>query len=212
MKKTSVVIAAIIVATLVFLPIDANASLVNSYYGNGSYISSAPVTPLTGLEFYVDYSAVSRYGSSVFTSAFDWNGDYRASVSTMVQYPASSTAYPDNFLIHADPEVGTDIAANTFYYTASGDIINDTEPKPMDTSHSIAWCRIGLNTNSNFFQGDSAWIRKTIIHEVGHVFLLMHPSGYYFNSVMHRERPDGGIKAYSVTTNDRNNLIEKWGY
>ncbi|HEX7056584.1 MAG TPA: hypothetical protein VF260_05235 [Bacilli bacterium] len=183
----------------------------NWYYGSGNYVSSAPVKPTTGLKFYVDYSAITTYGSGAFTAAFDWNGDYKGNVAAVAMYPASSSSYPGYFLISTKTMLIT-TKGETFYYTSSGTLISDTYP--MDST-SIYKCEIRLNSDKSAFNVngsfDSTYLKKTIRHEVGHVFLLKHPSNFYFSSVMHQGVPNGSIIAETITYDDKDNIIAKWG-
>ena len=185
-----------------------------SYYGTGEYAGSAPVKPTTGLNFYVDYSAISTYGSNPFTAAFDWNGNYTASVGSIAQYPASASSYSTYFLINADPNMLSYVRGETFYYDSSGSCINGTVTYPMD-QQNIYKCKISINKNTSAFMVNNAfsdtYLRKVITHEVGHVFLLKHPSNNYCSSIMHQGVPNAQISS-SVTSEDRNNLRTKWGY
>ena len=56
--------------------------------------------------------------------------------------------------------------------------------------------------------------RRTIVHETGHVFLLVHPADSYISSVMHQghvgDLPNHNVTA-TVTDNDKRNLKIKWG-
>lgn len=178
------------------------------YYGSGDYVSSAVVSPISGLDFYVDYSAISTFGSSSFSSAFDWNGNYQARVDSVVQYPVSATAYPSNFLISGSSTLQDDVFGNTLYYDSYGNLLNDYMFEPMNSS-SIYRCQIELNVNDVFV--NSMHLKKTIIHEIGHVLLLKHPTSQYIHSVMQQGIPNGSLISSTVTSNDRDNVAEKWG-
>ncbi len=198
-----------LVILITLLPINALATG-NWYYGSGNYVTSAPIKP-TNLSFYVHYSAISAYGSSPFSVAFDWNGSYEGQVSAVAQYPASESSYPDYFTINT-ASMSPYTQGETFYFTSSGTQINDTFP--MDSS-SIYKCRISLNSNSSAFNVggsfSSAYLAKVIRHEIGHVFLLKHPSNLYFSSVMHQGAPNGSTISETITSDDRDNIITKWG-
>lgn len=186
----------------------AKASVQYPYYGSGSYVSSATNKPTSGLNFYVDYSAISAFGSGPFSSAFDWNYNYQASVDSIIQYPASATAYPTYFPISGSNSLADDIFGNTLYYNSSGSLINGSMLEPMN-SLNIYRCRIELNVNGMF--ANSTHLEKTIIHEVGHVLLLKHPTSQYLHSVMHKGIPNGSLISSTVTSGDRENIAEKWG-
>jgi hypothetical protein len=182
------------------------------YYSSGNYMSSAPIKPTTGLNFYVDYSAITTYGSGAFTVAFDWNGNYLGNVAAIAQYPASASTFPGYFPISADSTLPLYVRGQTFYYYANGSIIGGT--CPMDST-SIYRSSIRLNSNPSVFSNiygtfNEAYLEKVIRHEIGHVFLLKHPSTLYFSSVMHEGEPSGFISA-TVTTDDRSNIQAKWG-
>lgn len=211
MKKIVCLILVLLMS--ITLSVDkVEAAITNAYYGSGNYVSSAPVKP-TGLKFYVDYSAISTYGSSPFSSIFNWNGNYNANVAAVAQYPASASAYPTYFAINTDSSMLSYVKGETFYFNSAGNCINGTVTYPMDQSN-IYKCRISLNSDKSVFNVNNSfsttYLQKVIIHEVGHVFLLKHPSNNYFSSVMHQGAPSGQIAA-NVTNDDRNNLIEKWG-
>jgi len=195
---------------IMLFPMKANAA--NWYYAAGNYVNSAPVKPTTGLKFYVDYSAIITYGSGAFTAAFDWNGSYIGNVSTVAQYPASPTEFPGYFLINTDSSLSMYTCAQTFYYTSSGILIGGTDPM---ASTSIYKCRISFNCNQSVFNVNgsfnSTYLEKVVRHEVGHVFLLKHPTNTYFGSVMHQDAPNGSTISATVTMDDRNNIIAKWG-
>jgi hypothetical protein len=83
------------------------------------------------------------------------------------------------------------------------------------------WLMVGVTINTNRETWDfnnlplrADRIRKTIIHEFGHVLKLAHPT-CSSNSVMHQGPPriGGGAANISPTvdTHDRNNLRAKWG-
>ena len=194
---------------IALLPLSAHADG-NWYYGSGNYVSSAPVKP-TGLKFYVDGTAITTYGSSAFSVIFDWNGSYKGHVSAVAQYPDSASAYPDYFPVNTDSNMLITIQGQTHYYKSNGDEITITYP--MDST-SIYRCKICLNSNKSAFNVSgsysSNYLKKVIRHEVGHVFLLKHPSNLYFSSVMHTGAPDGSIHSATITTDDRNNIIAKW--
>jgi len=100
----------------------------------------------------------------------------------------------------------------TLFYDSNGDYINEQLVNPLNTS-GISQCRINLNT-LEAFNHDYAEVRRTIIHEIGHVFLLKHPSTVlYFDSVMIPGLigEHYGNATATVTTTDRDNLEEKWG-
>jgi hypothetical protein len=206
MKK--VVCFAFSLLMLIAFPLNSYAA--NWYYASGNYVSSAPVKP-TGLKFYVDYSAITTYGSNPFTVAFDWNGSYNGHVSAVAQYPAPSSEYPDHFRINTSGSLPTGAVGQTFYYTSSGALIGGTYP--MDST-SIYKCKISLNSDTSAFNVNgsfsSTYLKKVIRHEIGHVFLLKHPSYLYFSSVMHQGAPASYISS-TVTTDDRNNIKAKWG-
>lgn len=209
MKK--IIYSLLMVMTFImFEPKTAEARITNSYYGAGNYVTSANIKP-TGLKFYVDYSAISAYGSSPFTAAFDWNGNYSANVAAIAQYPASASAYSTYFLIEADTTMLDYVRGETFYFDSSGNCINDKVTYPMD--YSIYKCKIAINGNKTAFNVDGSfsngYLKKVITHEVGHVFLLKHPSNKYFSSIMHEGAPNAQVSS-TVTTDDRNNLIAKW--
>lgn len=212
MKKKGFFILVITMPLIIFSN-TSQAALIHSYYGTGSYQSIAPITPTSGLKFYVDYSAISLYGSNAFTAAFDWNGDYIANVAAVAQYPASVSAYPTYFTISTDAALDDYTRGETMYYSSSSNADRIVMTYPMDSS-SIYKCRIVLNPNKSTFNVNgtfsTTFLEKVIRHEVGHVFLLKHPSNQYFTSVMHQNAPSGPISA-TVTTDDRNNIIEKWG-
>ncbi len=202
-------------ACLIFILIiltSTTAYAQNWYYATGNYVSSAPVNPTTGLDFYVDYSAITTYGSGVFTKAFDWNGSYIGNVNTIAQYPASPSSFPGYFLITTDSTLSLYTCAQTFYYTSSGTLIGGTYP--MDST-SIYKSRISFNSNQSVFNVNGSfnttYLEKVVRHEVGHVFLLKHPTNLYFSSVMHQEAPNGTTISATITTDDRNNIIAKWG-
>lgn len=132
----------------------------NWYYGSGSYVSSAPIKPTTGLKFYVDYSAITTYGSSAFTSAFEWNGDYRGNVAAVAQYPASVSSFPDYFLISTDNTLPYYVRGKTYYYKANGATLGGTYP--MDST-SIYSCSIGLNSSPSAFN-------SIYVHLVQHIW------------------------------------------
>lgn len=179
-------------------------------YGKGGYVLSAPVQPTTGLKFYVDYSAISKYGSSPFiNAAFNWNGDYKAYVSQVVVYPASRPA--EHFVIEAGP-MTYNHPGETYFYTINGDLIDSNTA--MD-SNLIYRCSIRINSNSSVFDNpnvsNQTYLIKTIRHEIGHVFLLKHPTLPY-RYIMHSGAPtSSGSVSDEVTTMDRQNLISKWG-
>lgn len=184
------------------------SSATDIYYGSGNYVSSAPNIPTTGLKFYVTHSAVSTYGSLSFTgtgSIFQWNGDYNAHVAQVVVYPASKPT--GAFSILAEPL--TNYAGEAYFYTQSG--------APLDRytaldSNSIYTCNIGINNNFSFFSNDQSYLEKTIKHEVGHAFILKHPSSVSIPSVMQQGRPgSSGAASYEVTDGDRANMEAKWG-
>lgn len=213
MKKKCM--ALILVISLVFLGQTNTANARNDYYdyyGSGNYASSAPYTPVNGLRFYVDYYAISEFGSGPFTSGFDWNGDYQANVAAIAQYPASASSYPDYFTISVDSLLLGDTYGITLFYDSNGNYIDEHLVVPMDTS-GIYRCRINLNVFEAFDE-DYAEARRTIVHEIGHVFLLKHPSTVqYFASVMipgSIGAQDGRVTA-TVTSTDRDNLEDKWG-
>ncbi len=209
LKRKRVALILVIVFSLFGRSSIANASLTYSYYGTGSYVSSAPVTPTSGLGFYVDYSAITVFNSGPFASAFDWNGDYRASVTAVAQYPVSATAYPNYFVISGVTTLQDDVFGDTLYYNSSGSLLNVSMEEPMDSS-SIYRCRIALNAADDVFDEEEQ-LEKTIIHEVGHVLLLKHPTSPYVHSVMHQGNPNGSLISATVTTSDRNNIVAKWG-
>ena len=194
--------------------IKANAVQV-AYYGSGNYIYNAPVEPLTGLKFYVDYSAISKYGSSPFSSIFNWNGNYAAHVASIAQYPASWSSYPSYFVIQLSPLLLDGILGDTYFYNASGTCINPYYTFPMDQT-GLYKCSVGLNSNeSSFYKAGftfSECLNKTIQHEVGHIFLLKHPTTLYQSSVMNQDLPNGSWISTTVTNLDRENMAQKWGY
>lgn len=204
MRKRKYVILLLIMQLMIFTFLTA------ADYGSGNYISSAPVKPTTGLKFYVDYSAITTYGSSPFTTAaYDWNGNYKANVAQVVMYPASQPT--DNFVIGAGA-MTYNHPGETFYYTINGDLIDSNYA--LDST-SIYRCSIRINSNSSVFDNPNVsnrtYLEKTIRHEIGHVFLLKHPSIQY-GSVMHSGVPTPfGSVLSTVSTNDRQNLIAKWG-
>ncbi len=212
MKRKGFLVIFVILFTLVCSEVCFAAGIL--YYGTGSYANSAPIKPITGLKFYVDYSAISTYGSNPFTAAFDWNGDYTASVDSIVQYPVSASAYPTYFLINADPNMLSYVRGETFYYNSSGSCINGTVTYPMD-QQNIYKCKISINKEPSVFNVNNdfsdIYLKKVIIHEVGHVFLLKHPSTINScKSVMHEGVPSAQISS-DVSEDDRNNIIAKWG-
>lgn len=188
-----------------------NVYAANWYYAIGNYVSSAPIKPTTGLKFYVDYSAITTYGSGAFTAAFDWNGSYAGNVNAIAQYPASSS-FPGYFLINTNSSLGSNICAQTFYYTSSGTLIGGTYP--MDST-SIYNSSISINSDQSVFYVNgsfsTSYLEKVVRHEVGHVFLLKHPSNLYFSSIMHQGAPNGSTISATITPDDRNNILTKWG-
>ncbi len=202
MRKRRYVMLMLVMLLLIFTIFSA------ADYGSGNYVSSAPVKPTTGLKFYVDYSAVSVYGSSPFiTAAFDWNGNYNASVSQVAVYPASP---PTGFFIIGAGAMSYNHPGETFFYTQSGDLIDSSY---ATNSTSIYRCSIRINSNPSAFDNPNvpsqAYLGKTIRHEIGHVFLLNHPNLQY-GSVMQSGAPTGYVSA-TVSTIDRQNLTAKWG-
>lgn len=174
-------------------------------YGSGNYVSSAPVKPTTGLKFYMDYTAITTYGSGPFvTAAFDWNGNYQAHVAQVSMYPASQPT--DYFVINAGT-MEYNHPGETFYYMQSGRLIDTSQP--MD-SLSIYRCSIRINSDPSVFYNDQTYLEKVIRHEIGHVFLLKHPTLPYY-SVMNQGVPNSSSVSATVTVMDRNNLIQKWG-
>ncbi len=207
-KKVGIFLA--LLMTILLCPTTSNAAV--WYYASGNYVSSAPIKPSTGLKFYVDYSAITIYGSGSFTVGFDWNGNYKGNVAAIAQYPASASAFPGYFPISADSTMPLHVRGETFYYNSSGTLIGGTFP--MDST-SIYKCSIRLNSNPTVFNDSTGtfslmYLEKVIRHEIGHVLLLKHPSTLYFPSVMHQGEPKNYISA-TITTDDRNNIIAKWG-
>lgn len=180
------------------------------YYAGGNYLYGAPVQPVYGLKFYVDYSVISTYGSSVFSSIFDWNGNYNGKVSAIVLYPASSSSYPDYFKINTIALPPT-IKGQTFFYDKTGKQFD--ADIAMDQS-TIYKAKISITNNKNEFNisntYNSNWFGKTVRHEVGHVFLLKHPLSPYFQSIMHQGAPNGSTISSTISTDDRSNMALKW--
>lgn len=90
--------------------------------------------------------------------------------------------------------------------------MNDYVSIPMD-ENGIYKCRIGLTPDKDDFnegnQYRSDYLRKAIAHEIGHVFLLTHPT-MEAHSLMHPQKPTDYVSA-TVTSNDKANIAEKWG-
>lgn len=209
MKKMVCVICSLVML-IMLSPVTSYAAV--WYYASGNYVSTAPIKPTTGLNFYVDYSAITIYGSGAFTVAFDWNGNYQGKVSAVAQYPASASAFPGYFPISADSTLPLHVRSETFYYSVNGSSIGGIYP--MD-SNLIYRSSIRLNSNPSVFNSidgtfSLTYFEKVIRHEVGHVFLLKHPSTLYFSSVMHEGEPNSYISA-TITAEDRNNMLAKWG-
>ena len=181
------------------------------YYGSGNYASSAPYTPISGLRFYADYYAINEFDSGLLTAGFDWNGDYQANVAAIAQYPAPASAYPNYFTITVENMLLRSTYGNTLFYDSNGNLINAQTNNPMNAS-GIYRCQINLNVASSF--PNNVEKRRTIVHETGHVFLLVHPADSYISSVMHQghvgDLPNHNVTA-TVTDNDKRNLKIKWG-
>jgi len=196
--------------SFILLPMKSYASAENLYYASGNYVTQAPINPIKGLTFYVDNSAITTYGS-VFTVAFDWNGDYKGKVSAVAQYPASSSDFPGYFNINTRA-FSLDVKGQTFFYTRWGDLVTATNP--MD-SYSIYKAKISINSNRSVFnienKFNSTYLAKTIRHEVGHVFLLNHPINQYIMSIMHQGEPNNSTISSTISSNDKNNVLIKWG-
>ena len=211
MKRKCIALVLVMVITFLFGSLKtADAALSIAYYGSGNYVGTVQYTPVDGLRFYVDYYAISTFGSGPFASGFDWNGDYQANVAAIAQYPASATSYSNYFVISTDSALLPSVYADTLYYDSYGNCLNAEMAEPMDSS-GIYRCRINLNPNDVF--DNSAEVQRTVVHEIGHVFLLKHPTGTYTSSVMYQGNIGDleGRVAATVTTSDRNNIIEKWG-
>ena len=55
-------------------------------------------------------------------------------------------------------------------------------------------------------------VKKTLQHEVGHVFLLKHPGSVYSaHSVMQQGTPNSSTISPNVTSSDHSNIASKWG-
>lgn len=185
------------------------------YYASGDYLSIAPVKPVTGLYFYVDQSAYVTYGASVFTSAFEWNSsNHVAGVSSVVMYPAPQSSYSNYFLITTSNTIGQYNFANTVYYDLFGNEITSSEPF---NSTGIFKVRIEMNANTSVYSNTSnvpfsVAASKTLKHEVGHVFLLKHPSNIWsVTSIMHQGIPNSSTISSTVTSSDHSNIGYKWG-
>lgn len=132
-------------------------------------------------------------------------------VQSVAQYPASQSSFPGYFLITAHT-LPLDYQGQTFYYDSNGNPIDLLYP--MDSS-SIKYCQISLNSKKSAFEINGSfnqnYLEKVIRHEVGHVFLLKHPSSTnYPASVMHQGTPYNQRSA-TVTSNDKENIKAKWG-
>lgn len=213
MKK---IVCCILVLLIVMLPVkETNVALAETnqiYHWDGNYDSSAPIKPTTGLGFYVDYTAISKYGSAPFSVAFDWNGNYTPCVAAVAQYPLSATAYPTYFPICIENNLAYNVQGETFFYDSQGRCLNDYMSNPMNETN-IYRCSIGLPNDATRFNNDyvsnEVYLKKVIAHEVGHVFLLKHPTMNAL-SVMH-EGPPYQYKTSTVTATDRENIVAKWG-
>lgn len=215
MKHTKKIICCILSLLLAMLPAtEAYASIATVYYGSGNYVSTAPITPTDGLGFYVDYTAITKYGSNPFSVAFDWNGDYTPRVAAVAQYPLSATAYPTYFPIYVDAALDIGVTGETFFYDSQGRCINDYEELPQD-ENNIFRCSIGLTTDDDLFINQyvskTVYLKKVIAHEIGHVFLLKHPT-MITNSIMNQGVPrKNPYITESITSTDKANIEEKWG-
>lgn len=209
MKKRNYIVLLFLILLMPFTFYSSAA--LDNYFGSGNYDSSAPAKPTTGLSFYLDHSLTQIYGSNIFTDKnnglFQWNGNYRAHVSQVIVYPSSKPSYA--FAIIADNLNNEGAAGKTLFYDKNGRLLNPSiRDWPYDRT-DIYKCVIVINSDKSYFDNDLNYVRKTAKHEVGHTFLLYHPSKYV-SSIMHSGKP-GSYISDIVTTNDRDNLIEKWG-
>lgn len=208
LKKMVAFISTACIVSCTFMSTSAH----DADYYSGTYTNSAYPDYI---KFRVETSAQnSVLTRDVYESIFDWN-DISSNVEVGLAMAVPGMPTTGFFGIHGRTYTdGT--FGETIVYKSDGTMVSNL------SGVNSNWSSATIYVNTSYYTSSSktASAKKTIVHEVGHVLKLAHPTvnsslrEHTHNgkpcAVMNQGLPNGTSIPYTVADHDRTNLKAKW--
>lgn len=201
MKKRTIACAlCFILAMLPLLSLSADACT-NAYYGF-TWTSDVRLSMLT-LRLNCPEFRDLNYSTNPF---FAWNNiSSKIYVKSYICGPGETDLndYPIN--IHKAALTGSTIGQTHLYKKNIFGVLVET------TNLNAEIVQVRIELSPTLLTMEPQWAGKTITHELGHAFGLMHPLLNECKTTCIMQQSNSGFASTTVTQHDKNNLINKWG-